>query len=61
MSNELTDVYEGPEEAEVVSREDLENMPPELVPQYLVEQDAEAETTEDDMRGATEAFEGEGF
>lgn len=61
MSNELTDVYEGPEEAEVVSREVLENMPPEFVPQYLVGQNAEAETDVDDMEGATEAFEGEGF
>lgn len=60
-NDELTDVYEGPEEAVEVSKDQLEDLTPELMSQYLVGQDAEAETDVDDMEGATEAFEGEGF
>lgn len=60
-NDELTDVYEGPEEAVEVSKDQLEDLPPELMSQYLVREDAEVETDVDDMEGATEAFEGEGF
>ncbi len=60
-NDELTDVYEGPEEAVEVSKDQLEDLPPELMSPYLVREDAEVETDVDDMEGATEAFEGEGF